>query len=533
MDEHREDGKESRPRREAQVVDFKEYHRSGNTGKVAAAVHKIETPDKEEHTTITQKNPHSRTRRALSGETPAPNTPDSSPLEHISEMADIEKLREELNKQKELNNQIKQELEAAKLRNELQEEKMKQKEWEMAKDQLDREQSEAVKKHEEALIKIKEAAKKKLETEPINAALEYIKEQAKASTAEEEAKAKKQQEVADQLKALVAKQQEMTEAAREAAAGCEKDPQIQKLLQQLSMPETQEKEPQDEQAKLMEHLINTLQGKEQETKASKQKEILRQFLVESNKTPTTGGATTLKPDLLKKLTGESDTFDMTEWLAKFNRQNLEEGRCDTCQDECKHHKKSGMLDKATTNIQHKEIWPQKNLLEDWADEDMEFKHMQFEHFVAGETRTIEVSTDPAQILGRLRLLRRMAYAKLRGYEWSLIRKMYAAILRSIETRENTWESNFDKYEGILFRRPPYKREDRTTATSGTNNNKKWFCRDWNKGNCSKNAPHKSWFGTGTSAVQRTVLHMCAICYMKDKAQKDHPEGHDSCPHKDA
>ena len=105
--------------------------------------------------------------------------------------------------------------------------------------------------------------------------------------------------------------------------------------------------------------------------------------------------------------------------------------------------KSGILDKATTNIQQKQVWPQQNLGEDWADEDVEFKQMKFEHLVAGETRTIETCADPAQILGRLRLLRRISYLKLRGYEWPLIRKMYAAILTSIETKEYSWESNFD------------------------------------------------------------------------------------------
>ena len=66
----------------------------------------------------------------------------------------------------------------------------------------------------------------------------------------------------------------------------------------------------------------------------------------------------------------------------------------------------------TTNIQRKEVWPQKNLGEDWAEEEIEFKQVRFEHLVAGETRTIETCIDPAQILGRLRLLRRIAYLKL-------------------------------------------------------------------------------------------------------------------------
>ena len=154
--------------------------------------------------------------------------------------------------------------------------------------------------------------------------------------------------------------------------------------------------------------------------------------------------------------------------------------------------------------------------------------------VAGETRTIEMSTEPAQILGRLRLLRRMAYAKLRGYEWSAIRKMYAAIVRSIESKENTWEANFDRYEAIMYRRPgPRRVEEKTNQQNNNNNSKKWFCRDWNKGNCTKTAPHKAWFGSGTNAVSRTVLHMCATCYIKDRTQKDYPENHDTCPHKEA
>ena len=87
---------------------------------------------------------------------------------------------------------------------------------------------------------------------------------------------------------------------------------------------------------------------------------------------------------------------------------------------------------------------------------MEFKQLRFEHLVAGETRTIETCTDPAQILGRLKLLRRIAYLKLRGYDWHLIRRMYAAILTSIETAELSWESNFDRFENILYRRIPHE-----------------------------------------------------------------------------
>ena len=152
--------------------------------------------------------------------------------------------------------------------------------------------------------------------------------------------------------------------------------------------------------------------------------------------------------------------------------------------------------------------------------------MQFEHHMAEEARTIELYMEPAQILGRLRLLRRMACAKLRGYEWVLIQKMYAAILTSIEAKENTWECTFDRFESILYKKQiqkPFREKDR--------DNKKWFCRDYNRPEgCNRPSPHRA--QVGAAGINRTVHHICAKCYMKDKAENRHPEGHDTCPHRD-
>ena len=117
---------------------------------------------------------------------------------------------------------------------------------------------------------------------------------------------------------------------------------------------------------------------------------------------------------------------MAEWLANLNKQEEGEseliksnmGTCEGGGGSCKHIQKmkSRMLDKATTHIQQKQVWPQKNLGEDWAEDEVEFKQLWFEHLVVGETRTIETCTEPAQILGRLKLLRRIAYLRLRGYD---------------------------------------------------------------------------------------------------------------------
>ena len=161
---------------------------------------------------------------------------------------------------------------------------------------------------------------------------------------------------------------------------------------------------------------------------------------------------------------------------------------------------------------------------------MEFKQLKFEHLVAGETRTIETCTDPVQILGRLRLLRHISYLKLRGIEWPLLRKMYAAILSSIEMREYSWESNFDRFKSILYRRVLTDRMgDREHKPS---EGRKRFCRDFNKPEgCPKNSPHQVWMGQGPGAIKRMVYHCCAACLIRDEVLKDHPEGHPSCPHR--
>ena len=66
---------------------------------------------------------------------------------------------------------------------------------------------------------------------------------------------------------------------------------------------------------------------------------------------------------------------MAEWLANLNKQDEGESEFTRLLTSGKEEQKggkarSGILDRATTNIQQKQIWPQQNLGGDWADEDM-------------------------------------------------------------------------------------------------------------------------------------------------------------------
>ena len=86
--------------------------------------------------------------------------------------------------------------------------------------------------------------------------------------------------------------------------------------------------------------------------------------------------------------------------------------------------------------------------------------------------------------------------------------MYAAILSSIETREYSWKSNFDRFESILYRKVL---ADRGVEHKEHRNQegRKRFCRDYNEPEgCPKSSPHSVWFGSGPSATRKMVYHCC-------------------------
>ena len=337
-------------------------------------------------------------------------------------------LLEQLEEQKKMSQLLQKELAELRIKSQIEIEKQKQEQWSTA------------------INKIKEAqdAAKEQHAEQLNNIQEMVDQMMSAKSPDED--------LATKLKTLLLKESEEDRIRREELQQKHRNKETVQLIEQhkalLQQASTLQSSPMDEetrtllgslmaatpatepsnptpnevQQQLIEQLKRTLGVKETE---DPQKAILRQFLTKSNTTLAQGGTTTLKPHLLKQLTGEEEDFNMADWLSRFNQQDQGESKIEF-EDEKYKSSRSGILDKATSNIQHKEVWPQKNLLEDWADEDISFNQMLFEHLVAGEARTIELCTEPAQILTRLRLLRRLAYAKLRGYEWSLIRKMYAA-----------------------------------------------------------------------------------------------------------
>ena len=452
---------------------------------------------------------YTQTHKPLTGAELSANTLSMSILTDNTMSEKEKQLLQELEQQRQSSLKLQQELAELKIQSQIDLEKQKQEQWSTTIAQVKEAQHEAKKQQSEQLANIQQMIKDMVPTkEGDTELLEKLKTLLPMSETQEEKQRRLQQEEnrqknKERAQRLLEQHKQLQEQAEHPTAS-DLDEETRLLLQlalhsSAAPPEEHHKRPTLDQQQFMEQLRRTLGITKVE---DPQKTILKQFLTKSNTTTTLGGATMLKPQLLKQLAGEKEEFNMADWLARFNKQ--EQGDLPLEFDDKTKHKnsKSGILDKATSNIQHKEVWPQKNLLEDSADEDITFNQMMFEHHMAGEVPTIELCTEPAQILGRLRLLRRMAYAKLRGYEWNLIRKMYAAILTSIEARENTWESSFDRFESILYRKQTMRNSTQARE------NKKWFCRDYNKPEgCNKNSPHKA--PVRATGVIRTVLHICA------------------------
>ena len=113
--------------------------------------------------------------------------------------------------------------------------------------------------------------------------------------------------------------------------------------------------------------------------------------------------------------------------------------------------------------------------------------------------------------------------------------MYAAILTSIETAEHSLESNFDRFETILYSRAMMSSKahtDKEECREQKGETRKRFRRDYNRPEgCPKNSPHLIWTGSGQNAVKKLVYHYCAPCLIRDKLPKEHPEGHPECPHR--
>ena len=122
---------------------------------------------------------------------------------------------------------------------------------------------------------------------------------------------------------------------------------------------------------------------------------------------------------------------------------------------------------------------------------LSFNELNFQQFVGGECRTILRTTDVTEILGRLRILSKVSYLYYQCKSWDRARSAYFAILSSIEEGEALWNSNFGHYD-MMCPAPQDMKYDKGIVKPKVSVKKEFFCREFQKGECTLNPPHKSW-----------------------------------------
>ena len=184
--------------------------------------------------------------------------------------------------------------------------------------------------------------------------------------------------------------------------------------------------------------------------------------------------------------------------------------------------KSGKYVKSHIKLKKQEQWPHLNVMRKYVKR-TSFEQLDFETFVAGESRTILLMGNDKEARARLGLLCKVAHWLCRSRDWVQIRGLYEAILESIELGEEDWFSDFSHYEMMVT---CYKGE-KITEKKRPEKLEIYWCKPYQKGNCNEKSPHMMSLRPDEPPVP--VIHCCAICLQKDGKRMEHPEG--DCPAK--
>ena len=199
--------------------------------------------------------------------------------------------------------------------------------------------------------------------------------------------------------------------------------------------------------------------------------------------------------------------------------------------------KSGISAKPTSSVKFQLVYPHFSLgqTSGFIGTNIQFHQLTYEQFMAGELTTIKNTEDVGEHDGRIELLTHISQWSLRAnVTWPQIRNVYAHIIRKLENHEISWRTDWSKFERHIYDKVASKQDRKPTSsntptsTVGGQNKMTWFCRNYQKTEgCNKNAPHAGRVGNKF----RSLEHICAACWLKDKVKRPHPEYSTDCPNK--
>ena len=185
-----------------------------------------------------------------------------------------------------------------------------------------------------------------------------------------------------------------------------------------------------------------------------------------------------------------------------------------------------MSKKASDKVKYPQTWPHSVLQFEFVSQNVQFKDLTFNMFVAGECEILTSKhISKKEFKGRLKLLKKLAYL-VNIHDWKRVLQFYAAWLRRIEMGLNSWRDDSSTIENaMLFNKSFGKLLGRESSSKS---GQTWWCQDFNKHKCSVNSASHQKNILGQS---RLVQHICRTCCRIDKKQLQHPENSSACPHK--
>ena len=193
-----------------------------------------------------------------------------------------------------------------------------------------------------------------------------------------------------------------------------------------------------------------------------------------------------------------------------------------------------------TELVRQEVWPHNGVSRKYVKKTT-FDTLEFEQFVAGETRIIYSmlqKKDAARAAGRLRVLVLIAHWFCRSKNWPQIRGLYEGIVDEMELGTVDWTHDFSSYETMVVPAShvnPAVQTSTTAAAKATPNSAckgqtgVFWCKEFQHGRCEQKPPHMAQIKPDEMPVP--VLHICASCLQNGRKRKDHAENDPTCPSK--
>lgn len=206
--------------------------------------------------------------------------------------------------------------------------------------------------------------------------------------------------------------------------------------------------------------------------------------------------------------------------------------------------KSGKFARSHVDLVREEAWPHVAVLRQYGKRGT-FDQMDYETFVAGEVRIIlaMMKKSPDRATGRLGVLCRIAHWLCKCRDWGAVRNVFEAIIESVELGDEEWTSRFDWMESMIppavsvlerMKKDVREGKDQRDYAGKDRENKEgkkvgdvFWCKDYQKGQCQEKSPHMAQLKPDDKPVP--VVHICAVCWQKEKKRREHQEGDENCP----